>query len=429
MFAPDNSGITNTLNTINNFYNDKYKFFSERLNGINGKFNEFNINLRYSHQFIEEFNNKTIHDINLNQIFDISKLFSNFNDNIKEFNYNLNYYHFHFKRFNDISLNYLYHKKTDHDKNINDDPKNEESSGISFFNNTKKNKIINNVYYLNCEEMKEDITNIEKIVLNSSPFNELFNLSNHSNIKEIYIDLFSKYDKNIGTINSIHSSPFSVIPNSITHLTILNYANGYIVKKNIQILTFPTNLKYLKINDYEYDFPKFPEGFKTLIFDEKAKFNSILNLPESTERLELPNNYKVSIRNLPNSIKYLRIGFNKYDEIPNSVTHLKLNNWSSCFQSNPIIPKNILNNLLFLNLGENYNHPLDDLPDSLEELITNRNYGFNNKEKKMVISNKLPNNLKRIYINDDFNSISIPEYIIKVYIHDNFHTLSDNSFY
>ena len=52
----------------------------------------------------------------------------------------LNYYHFHFKRFNDISLNYLYHKKTDHDKNINDDPKNEESSGISFFNNTKKNK-------------------------------------------------------------------------------------------------------------------------------------------------------------------------------------------------------------------------------------------------------------------------------------------------
>ena len=61
MFASDNSGITNTLNTINNFYNDKYKFFSERLNGINGKFNEFNINLRYSHQFIEEFNNKTIH--------------------------------------------------------------------------------------------------------------------------------------------------------------------------------------------------------------------------------------------------------------------------------------------------------------------------------------------------------------------------------
>jgi len=92
--------------------------------------------------------------------------------------------------------------------------------------------------------------------------------------------------------------------------------------------------------------------------------------------------------------------YTKYEEIPESVTHLKLFNYMcpNGFEEEDI--NNLPKNIKYLNIRNNYSNDLsifNKLSDNIEELILDYNFSLNNHGKDTETIIKFPKNLKRLY--------------------------------
>jgi hypothetical protein len=130
----------------------------------------------------------------------------------------------------------------------------------------------------------------------------------------------------------------------------------------------PSNIKYIKLNDYYNNEPKYiPCSITHLFFG--INFNSYIDcLPFSIEYLYLNQEFNKPINNLPGNLK--KIIFNptskfsqSLDNLPNLLEYLFLpSNYSK-------ILDNLPNFLIHLEINCNYEQPLNNLPNSIEKII------------------------------------------------------------
>jgi len=122
---------------------------------------------------------------------------------------------------------------------------------------------------------------------------------------------------------------------------------------------------------------------------------SINDLPDNITHLQLPNCYKENIDKFPLNLKVLILNpdYDKYITLPEQLEEFICPTTACEFNQNIIFPSNIK----LLQLGDKYNQPLNNLPNSLETLI------LSNKKSIHPLDN-LPCNLKTLKLFDAFNS-------------------------
>jgi hypothetical protein len=180
---------------------------------------------------------------------------------------------------------------------------------------------------------------------------------------------------------------FINIPESITHLEI---------KSNTSIDDLPPSIKYLKLSGY-FNNPvdNLPIGIEYIEFDCNIQY-PIDNLPDSLLYLVLGHNYNQLINNLPNSLKEITInGWNSIsysiDSLPDDVEYINMHN--SKYNLNILqYPKNLKK--IYYSLK--YNHPIDNLPNSVESIMFDESSKFNCK------INKFPDSLEIIQLGKNF---------------------------
>jgi len=203
---------------------------------------------------------------------------------------------------------------------------------------------------------------------------------------------FTNYDKKIIIPENLKS--LSINFSTYQLLTIYNFS--YYLEELYITLIFNNSIRI----------PTLPKNLKKLVFLETAGISGECNinkliLPTGIEYVELPENYNHSIKDFPKTIKYLMISnYTKYEEIPESVTHLKLFNYMcpNGFEEENI--NNLPKNIKYLNIRNNYSNDLsifNKLSDNIEELILDYNFSLNNHGKDTETIIKFPKNLKRLY--------------------------------
>ncbi len=218
--------------------------------------------------------------------------------------------------------------------------------------------------------------------------------------------------------------------NNIEEITEFYYNLDYFnCKKNpIKKMFYPFDIKPLKYPSsleeitfgYNFNQPldNLPKNIKKIIFHERdegsshphyySNFNqSIDNLPEGLTYLKLESCFNNSVDKLPSTLKYLELGYNfnkTIDSLPSDLEELVI---SSKMFNYPVnnLPTGLkkltlgftfnqevefLPGLTYLKLGNEFNKPLDNLPNTLESLFLGDE--FNN-----FIDN-LPNKLKKLSI-------------------------------
>ena len=248
--------------------------------------------------------------------------------------------------------------------------------------------------------------NIKKIIFNAIVTTPIKNIKD--TVEEISYGGFYSHDQledqiSIGTKTTKENDKIIILPDTLKILRI----NLILNEKSFKIYDLPINLEKLYLNTQNYfDIPKLPTNLKRLIFTHESQIKQELILPDGIEYIELPEIYEYSIKKFPKSLKYLKLSnTSKYEDIPNSVTHLKLAKDSKVTQESDKIPKN----LKVLNISKNYNLDtlkFETLSDSIEDLILNINFENTYKyiewgaiittEPELEIK-KFPNNLKRLY--------------------------------
>ena len=232
--------------------------------------------------------------------------------------------------------------------------------------------------------------NINENVLIPDTIEEL-NIEGRCSIGTIRTE-FTNYDKKI------------IIPDNLKSLSI-NFSTYQL----LTIYNFSENLEELYITlifNNSITIPPLPKNLKKLVFLETVGISGECNinkliLPIGIEYVELPENYNYSIKDFPKTIKYLMISnYTKYEEIPESVTHLKLFNYMcpNGFEEEDI--NNLPKNIKYLNIRNNYSNNLsifNKLSDNIEELILDYTFTINNHGKDTETIIKFPNNLKRLY--------------------------------
>lgn len=143
---------------------------------------------------------------------------------------------------------------------------------------------------------------------------------------------------------------------------------------------------------------KIPSNVKKVTFECQIEYDICSFLPDELEELELLNTANFRVDNLPKKLRILTFGssFNQpIDNLPDSVEEIFFFSIPEpyVFFNQPI--NNLPRNLKKLQLSEDFNHSLDNLPHSLELLILR--YEFN----KPV--DFLPMNLKVLTIDGNFN--------------------------
>lgn len=177
---------------------------------------------------------------------------------------------------------------------------------------------------------------------------------------------------------------------------------------NIHLLKDITNIKSLTYNGKESI--EIPNNITQLTYNS----NSFVILPNYLTHLILGNRFDHEI-NLPHTLTHLSLGekFNKIITIPN-IIYLKLN----CNNLNII--ENLPDSIEELELGENFDLELNNLPTSLKKIIFDKRSRYNKELNNLPYSieylylphryNKkiinIPNNLKIIYLNLNYNYIN-----------------------
>lgn len=182
---------------------------------------------------------------------------------------------------------------------------------------------------------------------------------------------------------------------------------------NTKITRFPSSLKYLKFDSfYNYPLNNLPDGLKVLITGSCYKYpldnlpntleylvcgcdfnQPIDNLPQSLKCLVLEKNFNQPLNNLPPNLKELIIccyfyfdrlkpsDFNRYSETEanDNPSHNNLNNDETIIDEEQ--------DYIFFDGDAMFNHSIDNLPDSIENLVISSTNFYQP-------INKLPKNLK-----------------------------------
>lgn len=190
-------------------------------------------------------------------------------------------------------------------------------------------------------------SNINKIVFGPS-FNDYVDLSKYLCLKKIIFG--SKFNSNF------------ILPNSVDEIIF-----GY--EFNCILESLPINLKIIHFgNDFDHPVDVLPESVEIIKFGKN--FNHKLNnLPKNL--IELNFNYESKfnhpLNNLPNLKKiYFGIEFNQpLNYLPNSLEILDFTHKSKFNESLDNLPFGIKK----LSLPYNYFNSIDNIPDTIEELI------------------------------------------------------------
>lgn len=204
-----------------------------------------------------------------------------------------------------------------------------------------------------------------------------------------------------------------VLPNNLVYLEFGNNFNQQIKKgvlpDSLVHLKFgdkfcksmenmPNNIKFLKLGDCQKDIKNIPDSVEKLILPNS--FNKCLLgiLPTNLIHLELGNLFEQDIKNgdLPETLEKLKFGSYYNKKINSLPLNLRYLEFGAYY--NQKIDKNVLpNKLKHVVFGYRYNQIIDKdvLPNSLNILVFG--YSFNQK------LNKLPDNIEELIFGDRFN--------------------------
>ncbi len=264
-----------------------------------------------------------------------------------------------------------------------------------------------NLKYLNCSHNKIKILNLKhKLRLENNKDSLIFH-GYYSSLK--YVDC--SYN-NIEEITEFYYN--------------LDYFN---CKKNpIKKMFYPFDIKpkaypsTLEEITYGYSFDKpidnLPMNIKKIIFFQRDEGHShptyfscfnhpVDNLPEGLTHLELESSFNQNVDKLPSTVKLLKIGYNfdkTVDCLPSNLEELCISSKKFNYPLNNL-PENLkrlkigfkfnqeiefLPEVTYLNLGNNFNKPISNLPNSIESL-------YLGDEFNLPIDN-LPKNIKKLCI-------------------------------
>ncbi len=191
-------------------------------------------------------------------------------------------------------------------------------------------------------------------------------------------------------LGSGFNQPINKLPPNVKHLnvssnisldflphTLLSLAVEF--RFNLPIDNLPIGLKYLEISgDFNQPLDNLPDGLIYLMFSSSFsdKFSFPLNnLPNTLREFEFYcKKYPHTLDCLPNSIECFDFRYSDFD--------IKINKYPD--------------NLVKIYYGSNYNKPIDNLPDSVREIIFQKHSRFNKKIKK------LPNSLVKLVLGEKF---------------------------
>lgn len=145
-----------------------------------------------------------------------------------------------------------------------------------------------------------------------------------------------------------------------------------------------SSLELFKINGFELRYDKPYDNYsKELVAN--------LIIQHNITKLVLTNKILVQLNSIPNNITELVLHMDvpyNLDDLPNSLTHLYMYNYSKNLDC-------LCDGILTLRIGNKFNHPVCNLPSTLEEL------GLGNEFNHPV--DTLPQNLKMLELGNKFN--------------------------
>lgn len=224
--------------------------------------------------------------------------------------------------------------------------------------------------------------------------------------------------KNIIYLTTRYNHDMTIIPDTITHLTLIGKNNIISLSNSITHLIFdnlfnrqillPTSIIHLTFGSYYDQETIIPPLVTHLIFGRL--YNKPTVLHDGIIFLEFGNRYNRST-NLPNSLKHLIFGSGYYRKtiLPSSITHVTFGN---CFNYEVNIP----NSVTHLTFGGKYNmHTI--VPNSVTHLT------FGNEYNQDTL---IPKSVKYLKFGHDFNKTINVDYtnglpnISEIYVHTNY---------
>lgn len=206
----------------------------------------------------------------------------------------------------------------------------------------------------------------------------------HQKDTGLFEDMIKKYNFTVLTIifNMKDSNFLKNIPSQITRLRLMSHFN-------YPIDNIPDTIEYLEFSTwFNQKITKLPKNLTHLEFGNTDEdIQRINSFPETLVYLKMPK-YPHDLDNLPSGLKQLVVGKVKsVSNLPNKLTHITINSDISIDD----IPESIE----YLNLEDNFNHPLENLPRNLKRLTLGINFN-------LPLIN-LPDNLEELEISDGFN--------------------------
>lgn len=232
------------------------------------------------------------------------------------------------------------------------------------------------------------------IIENKFIFKPLFNKKLDKQLDN-YIDLISKYDELI-------FSNFLYLNILINNNYINNYKDNFNLVNNYlssffnnEIKFLPTNLKSVIFGEKFNKPVNLPLNLRSVIFDDE--FNQPITLPPNLTHLTLGYTFNQPI-NLPCDLTHLTLGytFNQLVNLPN-IKYLSLSN------NNKNIVDMLPSSIEELELGPQFNSPLDNLPNNLKKLVFKYDYTSFLSYNYNYELNNLPNSLEYLKLKSTYS--------------------------
>lgn len=207
-------------------------------------------------------------------------------------------------------------------------------------------------------------------------------LNNMTNLHKIHFD------------NS-HNTEVTFYPNSVTQLV---FGESF----NLPLTNLPESLIKLKLGlVFDQPISNLPDTIEVLIIGSMCYTHEITKLPASIKKLHLIT--RIPLKHLPDTIKKLAYQniYSPMPNVPKELTRLTI--------SSPMSLDDLPNTLTHITISEDFNQPIDNLPNSLRTL-----WIFSSRFNQPI--NKLPASLRNLYLsNCNYLITALPK---------NLHTLS-----
>ena len=179
-----------------------------------------------------------------------------------------------------------------------------------------------------------------------------------------------------------------VIPDNITTI-IFNSESLF----NNEINNLPTNLKKIRFGNYfsqSLDF--LPTGLEELEFAQESTFRCLVdNLPSSLKKITFGKYFNIPINNLPYDLEYLNIESNSFMQelknLPPNLKYLYLYNGPDYYYLKQI--NSIPSKLVEIQYPWNYQHPILNLPESIQTIQVNYTYKYLQELKSQYPNKKI----------------------------------------